>query len=205
MAHELFQAAARPRPRPRRRITRIRCERKPRLSRNAIVTNQWGHPYAHNNALGDVSGSQGLRPTPVAYTPYAGAIDCASRAGFYPLAVRGEGAYAPACSRFRDRQRFLVQSDCRMNGREGTVAGHNTPEARMANLGPDWPNLHDREAQKPGAPAGWPWEGAWPHDKCFWGGGWTDRHKLDAAFAGWKRGQPFDYMQEQAPDFSLPA
>jgi len=66
-------------------------------------------------------------------------------------------------------------------------------------------NPAEQAAARPGAPEGWPLVAVWPQDRWyFFNAGWVDLDKIDAACAGWKKGDPIGYVRDEAPDFSLP-
>ena len=77
-------------------------------------------------------------------------------------------------------------------------------QKRMANISPQWPNLMDGAAKHPDSPEGWPWVNPWPQDKTLTATKWIDNAQVDAAFSGWKKGDPMGYVKEEAPEFSLP-
>jgi len=67
-------------------------------------------------------------------------------------------------------------------------------------------NPAERAAAQPGAPEGWPLEAVWPRNKWYYfNAGWMDLDRIDAACAGWKKGDPIGYVRDEAPDFSIPA
>jgi hypothetical protein len=49
-------------------------------------------------------------------------------------------------------------------------------------------------------------EAVWPRNRWYFcNGGWVDLDKIDAACAGWKKGDPIRYIRDEIPDFSLPS
>ena len=75
----------------------------------------------------------------------------------------------------------------------------------MKNQRPNWPNMAAEAAKDPSTTDGWPWVTPWPRDKGYVANSWMDRETIDAAFAGWKKGDPLGYIKDQAPAFSLPS
>jgi len=81
----------------------------------------------------------------------------------------------------------------------------NESNDKMKFLDPWKVSPVEMAAASPGAPEGWPQAVSWPRDKWYyWNGGWLDRDEIDAAFAGWKKGDPIGYIRDKVPEFSIP-